>query len=118
MDWNCQHWTPRPLTLLRDKDERSATVVLRYIDDMRRVLARIRRVLKPSGRCCLIVGDSTLREIYLPVHEWIVHVAERAGFRLIEHETDSIRDRRVPPQRVGHSSLIDCEHLLFFEHDG
>ena len=64
----------------------------------------------------MIVGDSTLRGISLPVHKWMIQIGEAIGFRLLAHEIDFIRDRRLAPKRMGHSSLIDCEHLLFFQH--
>ena len=115
IDWGRQSWRPKPLEALRKSDDHAAAVVARYFDDMRAVFKGIHRVVKPGGLCCFIVGDSTLRGIRLPVHRWISEIAETAGFQLVEHEVDTIRDRRVPPQRQGHSSLIDCEHLLFFE---
>ena len=114
LDWNKQKSLPSTLKLLRAEDERSARLVVTYLDDMRTIFGRIRTVLKPSGRCCMVVGDSTLRGICLPVHKWMIQIGEAMGFRLLAHEIDFIRDRRLPPKRLGHSSLIDCEHLLFF----
>ena len=115
IDWAKQSWRPRALEALWKTDERAAAVVVRYFDDMDTVLKGIHCVLKPGGLSCLVVGDSSLRGISLPVHTWIIRLAEKSGFQLVDHEIDSIRDRRVPPQRLGHSSLIDCEHLLFFK---
>jgi len=92
-----------------------SSIVQRYLHDMRDVFSNVKNRLKHGGKCCLIVGDSTLSGVRLPVHSWIRRIAEQAGFKLIAHEKDLIRDRRLPPMRMGHKSLIDAEHLLFFE---
>lgn len=94
---------------------RSAAVVQDYLFDMRLMLASVFQCLRTGGKCCLVIGDSTVEGCYLPVHQWFLKLARGAGFRLFRHEIDLIRDRRVPPKREGHASVIDREHLLFLE---
>lgn len=92
---------------------RSHAIVADYLHDMRTMLRRLHGCLRVGGSCCLIIGDSTIEGTYLPVHRWFIELARTAGFHLDRHEIDLIRDRRVPPKREGHASVIDREHLLF-----
>lgn len=102
------------LSQLRKQDSRSAAVATIYRNDMRRVLCELRTVLKARAKCVFVVGDCTIRGIHLPVHEWFVELGQKHGFKLTEHLVDTIQDRRLPPRRVGHTGLIQKEHLLFF----
>lgn len=97
---------------------RSTAMIREYLADMRRVLGRVRRCMRRDAKCCLVVGDSTIEGVQLPVHQWFINLAQSAGFDLFKHEVDLIRDRRVPPQREGHQSVIDREHVLFFRKVG
>jgi len=101
------------LTRLERKERRARYVVETYLADMQQVLHRVVESLKDGGRCCIIIGDSKIRGVCLPVHTWVAHLAGLAGLRLYRHEIDAIRDRRVPPSRQGHDSVIRDEHLLF-----
>jgi len=98
---------------LQGVDERSALTVACYVADMRTVLHRIADMLSPGSRCCFILGDCTMCGVKLPVHTWAIEAARLEGFELYAHEVDAIRDRRLPPKREGHRSVIDTEHLLF-----
>jgi hypothetical protein len=109
VDWEC-----RQVRQLRTIDPRSAYVVDKYLNDMLLVFHQMFSVLKPGGECCVMVGDSTIRGLLLPVHRWMKRLAIDSGFAVFAHEADQIRDRRVPPKRTGHDSVIDLEHLLFF----
>lgn len=108
-------WEPTPLDRLGKRSLRARQVVENYLGDMAKVVANVREYLKPKGKCCLIIGNSTVQGVRLPVHRWVVSIAKSAGLELIGHDVDAIRGRRVPPQREGHSSVIDKEHLLFFQ---
>jgi len=107
-------WEPRALKRVGDKSERAKQVIEAYMKDMSRVVGNVHDYLRPGGKCCLIIGDSTIQGIKLPVHSWVCSIAESQGFCLEGHDVDLIAGRRVPPQREGHRSIIDREHLLFF----
>jgi hypothetical protein len=59
--------------------------------------------------------DSTIRKITLPIHLWIIDIAEEAGFLIKEHFVDTVKAGRIPPKRYGHSSVIGQEHILIFK---
>ena len=93
---------------------RSGLIARKYVIDMRAVLKNAYSMLRPNGKCCLVVGDCMMRGVRLPVHRWVSSIAKALGFGIVSHTTDRIRNRRVPPQRKGHDSVIDKEHILLF----
>ena len=105
----------RPVRELEAKNPHAAGVVRKYLSDMQAVLGSVFRIVKDNGRCCFIVGDCTMGGVQLPVHKWFKEMATDEGFRLFRHEVDTIRDRRLPPKRESHTSVIRKEHLLFFQ---
>lgn len=106
---------PREIKELDELNPRSAKVVAGYLNDMTHVIHGCHKHLREGGHCCLIIGDSTIQKIKLPVHKWITIIAEQAGFCFEEHYIDIVKDRRVPSQRKGHTSIIDQEHILIFK---
>ncbi len=57
-------------------------VVHRYFADLRRVLVRVHRALKPDGRLVLVVGDSLLAGVYVPGDLLLARIGRRAGFSI------------------------------------
>ena len=106
------------LAQLERRDRRARRLVDNYLEDMQHVLDRVAEGLKDQGRCCIVIGDCKIRDVRLPVHSWVAHLAQLSGLRLYRHEIDAIRDRRVPPLRQGHNSVIRDDHLLFFRKGG
>lgn len=105
------------LARIRNRDARSGRVVARYFNQMDACLRECHMVLRRGAKCCLIVGDSTIRGIQIPVHKIVAELAQAAGFKHTGHEVDRIRDRRVPPARAHHKSVIEKEHLLWFRRE-
>ena len=51
-------------------------MVAAYFDDMARHLAAVRRVLRPGGQACYVVGDSAPYGVHVPVERWLARLAE------------------------------------------
>jgi methylase of polypeptide subunit release factors len=107
-------YCPSELERLRNESERASLVVAKFLKDMHIVIHNCYGLLKGGGFCCLVIGDCILNQINLPVHSWIIKLGEMSGLSLQEHLIDTVRDRRVPPQRQGHASVIMHEHILIF----
>lgn len=105
---------PAEVRKLNRVDRRAATVVSRYLIDVRRVVESCTSWTKPGGAVCFVIGDSTIRGLALPVHQWFIDIAEEAGLDLQDHYLDAVRDRRLAPKRNGHQSVIEHEHILVF----
>ena len=108
------NFCPRELKALAKVNERAAKIGVSFIADMHKVIKGCYERLKKGGRCCFIIGDSSIHDIQLEVHKWVTEVAIREKLNLEKHFIDVIRSRRVPPQRQGHSSVIRQEHILIF----
>lgn len=79
----------RPALGTRDK-----AMLARYINDMRRTVREVARVLAPGGKAVYVVGENTIRGMYVRNSAIVSAVAELAG--LARHER---RVRLLPANR-------------------
>jgi len=86
------------LAALGDRDKQKAKVVGRYYEDMAKVLAEVRRVLRPGRGAVFVVGNSVIRGVHLRIADCFAELGERVdlcvagvGVRRID------RDRRMLP---------------------
>lgn len=80
-------------------DQRQRGMVIRYMQDMDRALAECRRVLKKGGKAVFVIGDSSIRGVFIQNSIGLKHLALTNGFQLL---TESIRSlpgnrRYLPP---------------------
>jgi hypothetical protein len=69
-------------------------ILAQYIFDMNKVLGELHRVLRPNGRAVFIVGDSTLRGVFVRNSRGITYLGQRNGLIL-----RSVRRRSLPQNR-------------------
>lgn len=69
-------------------------ILSRYVCDMDSVLAEISRVLVPGGRCILVIGDSTIRGVFIKNSAALIKLAERYGMSSV-----NIKSRPLPANR-------------------
>ncbi len=74
-------------------------MLARYVVDMNKVLGEISRVLKKRGEAVLVVGDSTIRDIFIQNSRCLVFLGERNGLSLQSMRRRSLPDNRryLPP---------------------
>lgn len=80
----------------------------RYVLDLLGVMSELRRVLRPGGKAVLVIGNSTLRGVFVKNAEVVATIAERIGFELIretERELPPSRRYLPPPRGAGYSPL-------------
>jgi len=75
-------------------DCRLQRMVNKYVVDMNAVMAEIARVLKRDGRAIVVIGNSTLRGIFLKNSELIVRLSKLHGLELSHR-----RWRRIPTSK-------------------
>lgn len=73
---------------------RFRAMLAKYATDMHSVLGEIARVLVPNGRAIIVVGDCTMRGVFVSNSRAITSLAEYHGF--VIHEPSR---RRLPPNR-------------------
>lgn len=80
----------------------------RYVLDLLGMMSELRRVLRSGGKAILVIGNSTLRGVFVRNAEVVAAIAERIGFepvRETEHELPPSRRYLPPPRGAGYSSL-------------
>src|SRR5207247_1683046 len=66
----------------------------RYVADMDKAVGELARVLVRGGRAVLVVGDSTMRGVYVRNSRALAYLGERHGFEVARR-----RRRNLPPNR-------------------
>lgn len=92
-----QAYVDQALKRMGDVEElsgRHRRMLVQYVIDMDKVLSEVHRVLRPDGRAILVVGNSSLRGVYVQNSKAIAYLGDRNGFRL-----QSTRRRELPENR-------------------
>lgn len=74
--------------------KRVSRMIERYALDMFQLMEEILRVLRPEGKAILVVGNSTLRGVFIENATVVSSAAELKGLTLLER-----RERDLPPSR-------------------
>jgi len=92
-------------------DKKSAFIVHRYFDDMRRNINEVNRVLKKGRRYCVVVGENTFRRVRIPTYRILSRLCERAGFELESVFVYDVINRHLDIPRWN-DSRIERDHIL------
>jgi SAM-dependent methyltransferase len=68
-------------------------MIAHYFHDLSKVWVSLRRVVRPGGRVCFVVGDSAPYGVHVPVDRWLGELAVNAGFKTYRFE--KLRDRNT-----------------------
>lgn len=102
---------------LMSKDKKSAFIVHRYFDDMRKNLVEVNRVLKRNGKYCVVVGENTFRKVRIPTFRILAEVAQRCGFSLEGAFVYDVINRHLDIPRWN-DSRIEKDHILVLRRRG
>jgi len=74
-------------------------MIMRYLSDMSNVLSECRRVLKDNGQAIFVIGNSTIRGVYINNSEALISLAQRRGFKLTSRTSRPLPESRryLPP---------------------
>jgi hypothetical protein len=84
-------------------------ILAHYIRDMDLVIHEIRRVLVRGGRCVLVIGDCTIRGVFIKNSKALIKIGEKHGLSIRK-----VKVRELPPNRryLPPPSLVrPSEHL-------
>lgn len=79
---------------LKDLPSREKGFTFRYIEDMDKILMEMSRVLKTDGKAILVVGNSTLKNVYISNSEAIISLAANYGLELVTKIEREIPDNK------------------------
>lgn len=92
-----------------------SAIICKYFEDMKLVLQKSNVLLKKGGYFCLITGNNTICETYIPTNEIIARIAELIGLKVVEIGRDRIKDRSLPPGRNHKGGLIREEWVTVLQ---
>lgn len=90
--------SPTASTLLKDilnYDEKRVKDALPFFFDYLNALKEMYRVLKPNSRCCIVIGDRSIRKKLLDMEKVTVELSKAVGFT---HETSFFR--QIPQKLI------------------
>ena len=84
---------------------------------MVKVIINIKKLISKKGKVIIISGDNLINNQRIPTSELLNNVFEMHGFKIKERFKDKIKNRTLPPSRLGHKGLIKNEIISVFEYD-
>ena len=90
--------------------ERQKAVLSRYICDMDSSIGEVSRVLKPGGKAIYVIGENTVRGVYIPNAKIIIALAKKAGLILTNQSRRTLPPNRrylPPPARNKRRATLD-----------
>jgi SAM-dependent methyltransferase len=77
---------------------RERRMLVRYVWDMNEVMSEIARVLAPDGRCIMVIGDCTMRGVFVRNSQILRRLGHRHGLRTVSTKVRELpADRRYLP---------------------
>jgi len=79
--------------------KRSQAMLSQYFQDMDCVLAEISRILKRRGKAVIVVGNSTIRGVFVSTSRVLTHLARANGMQLLSARKRDLKEskRYLPP---------------------
>lgn len=99
------------LAELVQKEKKSAYIVYKYFEDMRRNFCEVNRVLKRNGIYCMVVGENVFRRVRVPTYRILSEIAGVSGFELVKTYSYDVINRHLDIPRWN-ESRIEKDHVL------
>jgi DNA modification methylase len=96
------------------KDRKSAYIVYKYFEGMRQNLDEVNRVLKRSGKYCMVVGENTFRKVRIPTYQLLADISAVCGFELKEMFVYDVINRHLDIPRWN-DSRIERDFILVLQ---
>lgn len=81
---------------ITEQDEKRAREVLSFYIDLDKCLAEIKRVMKPKGYVCMVVGNRTVKGVQIPTDKILVELSYKYGIIHKETIIRNIPNKRMP----------------------
>lgn len=96
------------------RDKKSAYIVYKYFEDMRKNFCEVHRVLRRNGKYCVVVGENTFRRVRIPTYRLLASIAKRSGFEMVGANVFDVINRHLDIPRWN-DSRIERDYILVFE---
>lgn len=84
---------------LLKKDKKLSNEVANYFNDMYSVVSEMKRILKPKGIVCLVVGNTTMKEVRIKAAESFTEVFSDHDFEIVDLIKRRINHKIMPTIR-------------------
>ena len=81
------------------KDDRTAKEVANYFKDMQNVIVEMHRILRNKGHVCVVIGNTTFRDVKIKSTEVFVELLKLTGFEMVDIIKRSIPYKLIPTIR-------------------
>ncbi|MCW4011124.1 MAG: DNA methyltransferase [Candidatus Bathyarchaeota archaeon] len=100
---------------VRSSDPVRAGIANKYFMDIKEVMEKMYFLLSSNGICVVVIGNSTLRGREVNTNEFLVKIAEGAGFELENIMLDKIVSKGLMTKRNKTAGSIDAEWVCVFK---
>lgn len=116
LEWGKYDRTPIVKGEIRDGFKTTNVAMLdAYISDMGEVFKEAYRLLRAGRLFCVVVNDSTLKNIQLPVISRLIAEAENVGFSVEDHKIRDVMFSQARYHQSANAAIQTKEdHLIFF----
>lgn len=95
-------------------DQSKAYIIYKYFTEMKKTFQELKRVLEPSGKFCITIGDNVVRKMPIKTHELIINVANSIGFETERIGYDVIKNHTLMTKRHNDAAVMDKEWAMVF----
>ena len=89
-----------------------AYITFKYFTDMKAHFAEMSKCLDKSKHYIMVVGDSSVSNIFFNTSDFLIEIAERNGFRITNKWGYKIKNRYMRFDRNGRGGIIDIDWVL------
>ncbi|MBL7116899.1 MAG: hypothetical protein ISS25_03660 [Nanoarchaeota archaeon] len=110
-DYSKLNWLVRKI---HQEDPRRAYILFNFFKDMEKNLQEVFRVLKPSAKYCVVIGNNTVRGTYVKSHEIITQMAlsSNVGFKLDNYFHSGLINHYI---KIPRKERMSGEWILIFK---
>jgi hypothetical protein len=87
-------------------------VAFKYFEDMEKHFADISRCLEKGVHYILVVGDSSVSNVFFDTADFLSEIAERNGFKLTNKWGYKIKNRYMRFDRKGRGGIIEIDWVF------
>ena len=99
---------------IEKNNKRLAIVVNKYFSQMNLVLENTYGLLRSKGNLILVCGDNIVAGQKIITWKILNDIATSKGYEIVDQFKDKIMKRSLPPNRLGHKSLMKDETITIF----
>ena len=94
-----------------------AYITYKYFMEMEKHFIEINKVLKSNGHYVMVVGNSSVSNVLFNTADYLIEIAEKNGFRLVNKWGYKIKNHYMGFDRKGKGGKIEIDWVMDFIRD-